>query len=424
MILGRRTEARLVARAVLGLGLILEAVAFPSGEVAAAHAAPHPTASPRHAVVKPHRKPPPPLPARKLIEQAMGNDNVTYVGTRTSIFWSERGKTRAVVARIYKDGNRTRYDFAASGSQPSQSVIETEHDVYFVGPREVTVARRQSDPDVDGFRIDLALRNYQWRYESPLASVNAKTKAPRNSNAARRHRVVAAYRPGSSRPEQRFWVLADRKMIFRSERYGPQGELRASWSISPEFVDEIPEETFHPPKSPTQEVRELEFPERVATESVQGRVGFRPMPLPERSLPAGFQLVDVFLEQSQGSKAVRYVYSDGLENLTLLEAPKPRGRLELTSSHRVSILDRTAQVVSTPEANLVHWHDNQRLYTLIGAQPEAELLRISHALIASGPRAQPSPAAPQPPAQPPRRTFGEAIVRGWNRLLRIFGGGK
>lgn len=311
------------------------------------------------------------------------------------------------MARVYKDKTKARYEFRAAGNTPAHVIIETETAVYFMSPngREVTVARRDADPDVEGVRLDLALENYLWRYEK--ASVARSTR-----------KIVAAYNKETGRLVQRYWVLPSRMVIVRSEHYGAQGQLRSSWSLAPEFVPSLSPQMFAAPKGAATVVREIELPERISLADVEARAGFHPLPLPQSVLPRGYQLVDTFLEQTSEGKAVSLVYSDGLESMTLLETPLPKGpRRKVSTARRVKILDRTAQVVSAPEANLVHWRDSERLYTLIGALPESDLVRYSQELI----RAEHPPASPSPASLPPaRRSVGDLLHRGWNRFKGWF----
>jgi len=130
--------------------------------------------------------------------------------------------------------------------------------------------------------------------------------------------------------------------------------------------------------------------------------------------------VEIFVEQSPEGKSVRLMYSDGLESFSILEAPRPISPVAVSSSRQIRIMDKTAQVVSAAEVNLIHWHDQRLLYTLIGSQPQAELLKMSSAIIAAGPRTPPPPPPPPPP-QPRKRGFGEIMARGWSRLLRLLG---
>jgi outer membrane lipoprotein-sorting protein len=379
-----------------------------SSGVAVAAPAHKPTPAPSAASPTPSRQP----SARDFIGEVFSNSQAVYTGIRSSVFWSERGAAKAVVARVFKEGSRSRYEFRAAGNTPAHVVIETESSVYVVGPegRDVTVARRDYSPEMEGVRIDLALENYFWRYESSTTGRSAR-------------KVIAAYNKETGRLVQRFWVLPRRKVIVRSEHYGSHGQLRASWSVAPEFVTSLPKSLFVPPKGPTTVVREIELPERVSLADVEQRAGFHPVPLPQKALPRGYQLVDTFLEQTNEGKAVSLVYSDGLESMTLLETPLPQGpRRQVSTARRVKILDRTAQVVSSPEANLVHWRDRERLYTLIGALAESDLVMYSQELIRSeAPSTKPA-HSPQPLKPPPaaRRSLGEMLSRGWARFKGWF----
>ena len=109
--------------------------------------------------------PPPQLTAGDLLVRAIGNEDITYTATRTSIFWARNGKTRALVARIYRDRRRVRYEYPARGNQPARAVVETNHWLYFIDPaaHKITRARRQRDFELDGVRVKLALANYIWR---------------------------------------------------------------------------------------------------------------------------------------------------------------------------------------------------------------------------------------------------------------------
>lgn len=357
-----------------------------------------------------------------LFARALGNGDIAYVATRTSIFWSESGQTRAFIARVYKDGPRVRYEYPARGNRMARVIIETVDTLYVINPdtRKVTRARRAYDPDVDGVRVKLALANYKWRFEP----------AP-----SKRYRVVAAFRAGAAQPSQKFWIALEPMIVVRSERYGAHGELVSSWALDNlHVVDRLPDSQFEPPHRADFEVKEavLPLPEQVHLADVQARVGFEPLLLPKAQLPEGYKLVDIAIEQTSAlSNAVRLVYSDGLDSISLLEAEAPHHkgqRITIKAAHArdVKILDTTAQVFTSAEANLVHWQGSQRLYTLIGSLPAHTLVEMSRALIMSS-RQRPHAAlqtAPPPavaPAVPHHRSFAEILSRGWARLLRLIG---
>lgn len=360
------------------------------------------------------------ITAGETFVRALGNSDISYTTIRTSIFWAEDGQTRALLARVFKDGDRVRYEYPARGNHPARVVIETDDTlcVYDPSTRKVVSAHRAHDPDVDGIRVKLALANYTWRFES--------------SNSPRR-RVVAAYRPGAKHPTQRFWIAIAPMVVVRSERYGPHGELRSSWALeSLHVVESVPDRYFEPPHEPDLEVRDAVLPEHVRLQDVQARAGFQPVQLPEDKVPEGYRVVDIAIERtSAGRSAVRLVYSDGLDSFSLLEAPRRHGHLEkikAASALDVNILDTTAQVFTSAEANLVHWQDRQRLYTLIGPQSSRTLVELSRGLIATTGKQRTRPvlqgSASSPvaiPESPRRRSFGELIARGWARLMRLFG---
>jgi hypothetical protein len=355
----------------------------------------------------------------ELLARALGNDDVSYVATRTSIFWSDNGQTRALIARVFKDGDRIRYEYPARGNRGESVVIETGDALYFIRPTpkgtQVTTARRERDPDIEGVRVKLALSNYEWRFEA--------TNSPRR-------RIVSAWRPGAKHPSQRFWIAIAPMVIVRSERYTVNGALHSSWSLdSMRVVKGLPDRLFTPPHGPDLTVKDAVMPQQVKLEQVRSQVGFDPVTLPAEQVPEGYRLVDTCIEQTvppSSRKAVRFVYSDGLDSFSLLEAkrvPDATEKLRAAQAKDVHILDTTAQVFTSPEANLIHWQDKKRLYTLMGALPPRQLVEMSRAIIAAS--APPRPAltsAPTAAIQPPhRRSFSEIIARGWSRLLRLFG---
>jgi len=358
--------------------------------------------------------------AGELFARALGNDDVSYTATRTSLFWSDNGQTRALVAYVSKDGGRTRYEYPARGNRPATVVIETPEAVCFVvsdgGRTRVTTAHRQNDNELDAARVKLALSNYQWRFEP---SPNP------------RRRIISAWRSGAAHASQRFWIQSDAMIIVRSERYGPKGELRASWSLDTlHTVADLPDKLFTAPHGPDLEVREASLPEIVHLEEVQSKVGFEPVRLPDEKLPEGYRLVNIAIEQTAGKaprKAVRFVYSDGLDSFSLLETPRLSSateKLKGENARDVSILDTDAQLFTSAEANLVHWQDRKRRYTLMGSLPPNVLMALSRTVMASGSEQRLRPIVSTPVsgiAPPPRRGLGELVARGWSRLMRIFG---
>ena len=372
------------------------------------------TASP--ALAKTAREPSP----GELFARALGNDDVSYTATRTSLFWSDNGQTRALVARVYKDGERVRYEYPARGNRPASVVIETPRRLSFVlSARDhvrVTTADRKPDVDLEALRVKLALANYRWRYEPSTSP---------------RRRVVSAWRPGAAHPSQRFWIATSSFVIVRSERYGPGGELRASWSLdSLNVVPSLPSNLFEPPAGLEVEVKQVSLPEVVHIDDVRARVGFEPVRLRDDKIPAGYRLVDVSIESAESNlsqSAVRLTYSDGLDAFSLLETrrlPHATEKMPADAARDVDLIDTDAQLFTSAEVNLVHWQDAQRRYTLMGSMPPRVLMELSRGVIASTPAARPQATASGHatiPTPKRRRGFTEIITRGWSRFLRLFG---
>lgn len=354
--------------------------------------------------------------AAELVMQALGNADVSYVAIRNSMFWSDNGQQRALIAKVYKDGERTRYEYPARGNRPARVVIETNDTIYSIRPgptvTEVTTAHRERDPDVEGVRVKLAMSNYQWKFEP---------------SSTRGQRIVSAWRAGMKYPAQRFWIATTPMVIVRSERYGPQNEMRSKWSFdSLRIVSDLPDDIFLPPHGPDLELKDATLPQHLKLEDVKARVGFEPVVVPADKIPEGYQLVDTSLEQVAAPSrhnAVRFVYSDGLDSFSLLETAKTGAteKIRGNQTRDVKILATAAQVFTSAEANLVHWQDKKRLYTLIGSLPPRTLVEISRAIIASTtPPLQPLTSTPTAAIQESRRRgFGEILARGWNRLLRM-----
>lgn len=357
--------------------------------------------------------------AAELFARALGHDDIAYTATRTSLFWSDDGHTRARVARVYKDGERVRYEYPSRGNRAAVVVIETPRAITFVqsvrGRDRITLARRTPDASLQAERVQLALANYTWRFE-PSTSPG--------------RRVVSAWRPGARYPSQRYWISPSSMVIVRSERYGPAGELRASWSLDAmHVVADLPDRLFETPQGPELEVRQVSLPEVVPLEAVRSRVGLEPVRLREDKIPAGYRLVDVSVERTEGhpaDDAVRFVYSDGLDAFSLLERrrpPRASEKIDVSGAREVSMVDTSAQLFTSAEVSLVHWQDAQRQYTLMGAMPPRVLMALSLGVIASDPTPRATASARATVAVSParRRTFGDIITRGWGRLLRMFG---
>lgn len=352
----------------------------------------------------------PPEDAKAFIAGALQNRRVSYEADRTSCFWTENG-THALVAHVSKEGTRTRYDYSARGTHPAQTVIETDKAYYFVRPgaQYISEARHAGDTDIDGIRVNLALKNYEWRFQALKST---------------RRRLVSATRPGDVYPTQRFWVAVPEMVVVRSERYGPRGELRASWALSDlHFKPDLPDSLFVPTDDPTIVIHPMSVPVRLDVGGTQPTLGFAPAPFPAASLPQGYQLVDRFVEQVRGAASLRMVYSDGLNSFSLLESgrrihrpasPEPR-RPDDTSGRDVQIFDTTVHVMPSTSATVVQWQDSDRFYAIMGTLPDGLLISLARGLIAS---VHPPELAPPPPPPP---TFGQTVARGWQRLLKWLG---
>lgn len=342
------------------------------------------------------------LPADQLISRVLTSRDTSYVGRRTSIFWA-KGKTRAVVVNIWKDGDRVRYEYPASTGSRPMIVVETPTTLYVIHPRTKrgTVAQRSYDPGQDEIYLGLALANYRWEYQ-------------RSSGKEEKLKVVSAYRKEKAHPSGRFWIDPVHMAIVRSERYDPSGELRSSWTLDQvRYVDSLPDKLFEPLGDKTLQLREETLPTRITLSSSLEKAGFSAVPL--MGVPDGFQLIEVMLEKVRDRLAVRLIYSDGLETFSLLETPRnPKFQFSLARSRKSRILGRPVQVVSSAEVNLVHWQDEKLHFVLTGSQPESQLLSLSRAMIASS---HPPPHSPSSRG----RSLSQVVRRGWQRLLNLLG---
>ncbi len=225
-------------------------------------------------------------------------------------------------------------------------------------------------------------------------------------------------------------------LVVRSERYGRSGELRSSWFLdSIHILKKLNSQLFNPEMGFNLPMHDVALPHQVRLAEVPARVGFTPVLLPSDREPVGFRLVDIRIEHYGKTKAVRFVYSDGIESFSLLEAAHPKGqfqKIEGAHAEALNRLDTEAQVFTSAEANLVHWQDRARLYTLIGSMPASELLDFSKSIVASThprpPLQRPHPVGhttavsrPPPPPPHPPLTFGEILYRGWVRFIHFFG---
>ena len=308
----------------------------------------------------------PPDPALSWLRTgATAPRRVSYAGTKAITLWG--GRVEASQVRIYHEApNATRLEYLAAGAQPRRIVIiNGRQAIEYIPAQNRLVAR--SAPAADEERLTQALLPHiRDNYNVGID--------PADQVAGRRALVLDVKSKLPGRPSLRLWVDAEKGLILRFERYGPDGTLQESSAfLKVQFDPVFPPGLFTPPAPPGAHVERQPNSNNMSLAEIAQRVGFSPqMPA---YLPQGFQQTRSRVVQIHGQPAAVFAYSDGVSTLALFESrgpqgPPPRGR-------QVRIGSVMGTVAPQRAGTLVHWNIGGISYTLVGELPRDDLVRIA-----------------------------------------------
>ncbi|TMI80537.1 MAG: hypothetical protein E6H03_08205 [Bacillati bacterium ANGP1] len=211
----------------------------------------------------------PPDPALSWLRTgATAPRRVSYAGTKAITLWG--GRVEASQVRIYHEApNATRLEYLAAGAQPRRIVIiNGRQAIEYIPAQNRLVAR--SAPAADEERLTQALLPHiRDNYNVGID--------PADQVAGRRALVLDVKSKLPGRPSLRLWVDAEKGLILRFERYGPDGTLQESSAfLKVQFDPVFPPGLFTPPAPPGAHVERQPSTNNMSLAEIAQRVGFSP----------------------------------------------------------------------------------------------------------------------------------------------------
>ena len=189
-------------------------------------------------------------------------------------------------------------------------------------------------------------------------------------------RVVRIERIADLRLVERWTIDATTGLLLRRESYDARGTVERSLAFTEVEEPYVPSaEDLHPltqagpsPAAPQQWFTAGELSRQV-----------KALGMPE-TLPASYRLESGTTFKAGGASVVQFVYSDGLEDVSLFAQPGRMTRSGLPASASDVRLSKLTGLRWEDFPRGVAWQDGQSTLTLVGASPTDELTEMANAL--------------------------------------------
>jgi len=179
-------------------------------------------------------------------------------------------------------------------------------------------------------------------------------------------------------PFLKLWIDKVTYLPLRQEKYNPQGKLCSSFEfIEAQFNKRIPLEKLYTslPESPPEE-KTFDFALQ-PVEKIQSKIDF-PLALPEY-LPSGYTIQGGILLKRWGRRAVKILYTNGLEVIVLFEIPRVE-QIMMRHHRPIESGDLKMKVRENPFAKTLVWTKNGRTFILMGDLSLEELVKVASSI--------------------------------------------
>lgn len=180
----------------------------------------------------------------------------------------------------------------------------------------------------------------------------------------------------SGSPFLKLWIDKATYLPLRQERYNPGGSLCSSFEfIKAQFNKRIPLEKLYAnlPESPPLEEKAFDFALQ-SIEEIQSKVDFS-LSLPEY-LPLGYTFQGGRLLEKWGRRAVKLLYTNGLEVIVLFEIPRIE-EIMMRHHHFIEFGDLKMKVRENPFGKTLVWTKKGKTFVLMGGLPLEELVKVA-----------------------------------------------
>ena len=298
---------------------------------------------------------------------------VSYYATETVVTQDERGTHRHKARVVHRVPDDTRREYLSDQGEVEKVVSDDGHLRWQHLPKQSKIIfspSLRSDREPWG---DQPLNRLLGNYLVELAG--------KETISARQAQVLAIRpRPGHLGPSKRLWLDETTGLILQSELTSTDGKTRSLSTLSElRLAKTVPSREFTPPANArkqtviSQHVAVLPLP-------ALARHWKRPLLTPTR-IPPGYSLESARLLRRGRHSFVHLRYVDGVNALSLFEAPsgQPRGSAPSRPAGDRVIKGSPAVWRLDPPFRSLSWREHGLKLTLVGDLPRMELLAIAQA---------------------------------------------
>lgn len=245
-------------------------------------------------------------PSSLLRLSCLNEDELALHGVKETLIRTKRGRVEMRV-EVWQEGGRRSQRFLA-GPLAGDRIVEIGGRVFHISPKSKTVKVNYPLPFPKRF-IDLIFRNYDVR-------------AVGEEEVAGRRTTILELRPlHSGNPSRRIWVDLERAFPLRAELYSPDGGMISAYRfLEVEFDPGMDESAFEIPKG-WRLIERPGFRPVKPDEDLRRLLGFEPIPL--RSPPPGYVLLDMLISTAPPRPILQIRYTDGLNLISVFQRPRP-----------------------------------------------------------------------------------------------------
>ena len=340
------------------------------------------------------------LAPQKAIQQILeAEKRVDFVGNRFVINFS-RWHNAVLEERVTnKSPDKQRVEVLIPSEMAGFTAIRSGKQRWHISPKR---GDRRRGPSPYGFGrlnaevkfedVELMLKNYSVKISNGIGIAGRNTY---------QLEITPKY---EGRPSEKIWLDAENSLALRVEHYNSDSKLNSLIVYTDiAFSRKIDSSQFvRPPSDDEEQKRRLEkWEERRKKQDSWGyrsqdlnlkdltRQAHFSVSIPEY-LPAGFVFQKARLLKYREHESVHLLYTDGLVLLSLFETQNVkskrrdgRGR-ETEREKQIEILGVGCKMLYDGRMRILRWEDNKLNLTLMADLSEAEMIKVTESLIATG----------------------------------------
>jgi outer membrane lipoprotein-sorting protein len=344
-----------------GFVALSAAIGAPFGVLAAAQGASHAGAAPSS-------------PAIDWLSKAMGAPvHVSYRATETLITRDSAGSRSTKVRVVHRAPDATRREYLSDGRHVERVITDDGHSRWQHLPQRRELFFSPS------LRVDREL----WGHESIkrlLSAYEVRTAGQTTVNGRKAHAVLVSPRSGHIGPSKRLLVDERTGLLLRSELTSSDGKIKLTSTLSDLRLEKtIPASELTPPSNAK---KQTVIYEHVAVLPLPAlaRHWKHPLVVP-KSMPLGYSLESARALRHGRHNFVHLRYFDGLNPLSIFEAPSRGASSRATRNKRGShVGTATATWRREPPYWSLTWRERGLKLTVVGDLPREQLLQIARSM--------------------------------------------